>query len=93
MVGTSEIEDFNHSIQADRSHAQLLIQPSPRASFEEARRVIEGTGAHIVEVLPLRMDWVLVKLDVMDMREVSLRLTENGFLNIKGINALELTRR
>jgi hypothetical protein len=29
----------------------------------------------------------------MDMREVSLRLTENGFLNIKGINALELTKR
>jgi hypothetical protein len=92
MTGVSDSDDLHLSVRADKSHAQLLIQPSPRA-LEEVTRIIEGMGARIMEVIPLPKNWMLLKLDVTDMREVVLRLTENGFLNIKGINALELTKK
>jgi len=82
-------EEFNHEFQADRSHAQILMKITPSSkTFEEAKKVIEGSGARIIDTKHLSLYWLLVKLDVKDMRNVALKLSENGFLNIKGINAI-----
>jgi len=81
-------EEFDHEIKADTDHAQLLIQVGPGTkSLEEAREIIEETGIHITEMTPLSSHWILLKLDVKDMRNIAFRLIENGFSNIKGMNA------
>lgn len=74
-------------IKADKRHAQLLLQTSMKSELEDARRIIEGAGARVVEATDLKLGWVLIRLDVMDMREIVLKLTERGFLNIRGVNA------
>ncbi len=81
-------EKFEYEIKADTDHAQLLVQIGPETKgFEEARQIIEETGIHITETTPLSSRWILLKLDVKDMRNIALRLIENGFSNIKGMNA------
>ncbi len=81
-------EEACQEIKADTDHAQLLIQIGPETKdLEEARQVIEETGTHITEVTPLSSGWILLKLNVKDMRNIALRLIENGFSNVKGMNA------
>lgn len=81
-------EKISFDLEADRDHAQILIEITDSVkSLEEMMKVVEGLGVGIAETKRLSPDWVLIKLDVMDMRDVALKLIENGFLNIKGINA------
>lgn len=89
MVFEEVLKGLNHELKADKNHAQILVEifPSSR-TFEEAKTIIEASGAHIVDLKHLKSNWVLVELDILDMREIVLRLTENGFSNIKGLNAL-----
>jgi hypothetical protein len=83
------VEELDHEIKADTDHAQLLIQIGQNAkTLEEARQIIEEMGAHITEMKPLSSHWILMKLDVSDMRCAAFKLVENGFSNIKGINAI-----
>ena len=50
--------------------------------------MIENLGVRIIETKHLSSNnWALLKLDVKDMRDVALKLTEHGFF-IKGINTL-----
>lgn len=89
MVLEEVLEEFNHEVKADKNYAQLLIEISPTSEpFEEATKIIQDLGVHLIETKHLSGNWMLVKLDVKDMRNVALQLTEHGFLNIKGINAL-----
>jgi hypothetical protein len=84
-----DLEEFDHEINEDRTHAHLLIQISNPQSFEKAEKVIEKLGASVLQKTRLKSNWVLVKLDVTDVREFVLKLTEIGFSNIKGINAIQ----
>jgi hypothetical protein len=89
MVLEEVLEEFNHEVKADKNYAQLLIEISPSSeAFEEATKIIQDLGVHLIETKHLSGNWMLVKLDVKDMRNVALQLTEHGFLNIKGINAI-----
>lgn len=89
MVQKIIAEEFNHEVKADKDHSQILIKITPSSkTFEEAKRIIEDLGVRIIETKQLSSNnWVLLKLDVKDMRDVALKLTEHGFF-IKGINAL-----
>lgn len=89
MVQKIIAEEFNHEVKADKDHSQILIKITPSSkTFEEAKRIIEDLGVRIIETKHLSSNnWVLLKLDVKDMRDVALKLTEHGFF-IKGINAL-----
>jgi len=80
---------FDYEIKPDKNHAQILIGiTSSSKSFEEAKKIIEELGVRIIEISEhLPTHFIVVKLDVKDMRDIVLKLTENGFSIIKGINA------
>jgi len=79
------MEGVNEFI-TDEKHSQIMIAIDSSGAFAEAKRIIEESGAQIFETFKISENWMLIKLDIMDMREVALRLSEHGFL-IKGINA------
>ena len=82
------LEELGYEIKADKGHAQIFLKMGdPLRSDDEAVKIIECMGIHVVEKNVLSISWVLLKLDVQDMRNVALKLTEHGFV-IKGINAL-----
>ncbi len=82
------LEELGSEIKADKTCAQILLRRGgSQGSDEEAVKIIETLGVHVIEKTVLSTSWVLLKLDVPDMRNVALKLTEHGFL-IKGINAL-----
>jgi len=87
MIRGKVSKEFNIEVKADTNHAQILIEVNSSENYEEARKIIEFLGIHITETKHLSSNWVLYKLDVKDMRDVALKLTEHGFF-IKGINAL-----
>jgi len=88
MTQEKTLEELGYKIKANKGHAQILLKMiDAPGSNEEAVKIIEGMGIHVVERNPLSTSWMLFKLDVKDMRDVALKLTEQGFL-IKGINAL-----
>lgn len=84
------VEEFNDEVEADETHAQILIKTNTSSkTHEEAKRVIEDSGINVIETRYLSSGWILLKLDVRDMRNIVLRLTELGFSNVKGIGAAE----
>ena len=88
MVHIETSEELNYEIKPEKNHAQILFRIFPPLStLEEARKLIEGLGVHIIDTKYLLPNLLLVKLDVSDMRNVVLKLLENGFSNIQGINA------
>ena len=88
MVYEKTLEEVGQEIKADRSHAQILLRITDSSKFDaEAERIVEDLGIRIIEKSYLSTQWILFKLDVRDMRNVALKLTEHGVL-IKGINAL-----
>jgi hypothetical protein len=88
MVEERFSEELNQEIKADKTYSQIFINMSNSpVLLREAKEIVEGLGVHIIEAKTISPEWTLLKLDAKDMREVALKLTEQGFL-IKGINAL-----
>ncbi|OGP96728.1 MAG: hypothetical protein A2157_04455 [Deltaproteobacteria bacterium RBG_16_47_11] len=84
-------EEFDPEIKPDQTHAQIIIEILPSSkTVREAQEFIEKQGVHIIETKPLSRNRVIFKLNIKDMREIVLMLTENGFVNISGINALRV---
>ena len=80
-------EEFNHQVKADKNHAQIFIKiASSSTMLEEAKKIINKSAVEIIETTHLSSNWILLKLDVKDMRDIALKLTEHGF-SIHGINA------
>jgi hypothetical protein len=81
-------EEINNELEADEGHAQILIKTNTSSKTpENAKKVIEGSGIRVIDTRYLSSGWVVFKLNVEDMRNIALRLTELGFSNVKGINA------
>lgn len=88
MKEEETLEELGYEIKVDKACAQILLKRVDLlGSDDEAVKIIEGLGIHVVEKNVLSTSWVLLKLDVQDMRNVALKLTEHGFF-VKGINAL-----
>ncbi len=84
-----EMETATPEIKSDKNYAQILIKfGADSKTIEQAIRIIEESGIHILETKTLPAQWVLFKLSVRDMRNIALKLSEHGFINMKGINAL-----
>jgi hypothetical protein len=86
-MSEDSIDQYAQQILLDGKSAQILFEVSPLHSFEKAEKIIEQLGNQIVEINYLNSNIVLLKLNQKDMREVVLKLIENGFEKIKGINA------
>lgn len=80
-------EEFDFEIETDKDFSQIMIEIIPK-TFEEAKKIIEDLEISIVETKRLPGNWIWVKLDVKDIRNLVLKLIESGFSNVKGINAL-----
>jgi hypothetical protein len=88
MVQEKILEDQGLEIKANKNYAQILIKTSnDSVAFEDAKKIIEECGIHIIDAKHLSSNQLLLKLDVKDMRNVALKLTEHGFV-IQGVNAL-----
>ncbi|MBM4278456.1 MAG: hypothetical protein FJ130_11355 [Deltaproteobacteria bacterium] len=88
MTYHEDDEELDHGIKADQKYAQILIKMNDLSISErEAEELIESLGLQIVSKNRLSTYWVLFKLNVRDMRDAALKLTEHGFI-VKGINAL-----
>jgi hypothetical protein len=75
----------------DGEHAGILVElsaPFPK-DLEEAKKIVIESGVRILEIKNISPNWILIVLDAKDMRGTVLKLTESGFLNIKGFNARE----
>jgi hypothetical protein len=84
-----ETEVVTPEIKSGKNCAQILIKfAATSGTLDEAIRIIEGTGIQILQIKKLPAQWVLFKLSVRDMRIIALKLTEHGFINMKGVNAL-----
>jgi hypothetical protein len=80
-------DEFSCQISANDEHAQMLIKLEPRlGTYGEAKEIIDAEGIGIIEERYLLPELVLFVLDVKDMRNLALKLTENGFV-VKGVNA------
>jgi hypothetical protein len=88
MVYEETLEDVGPEVEPDRRYAQILLKIADSLKSDaEAEKILKGLGVHVIEKSYLSAHWVLMKLDVRDMRNVALKLSEQGFV-IKGINAL-----
>ena len=82
------VKEFSYEVKLDEKHAQVLLEVDfVTNTIGRAKQIIEELGVHIFKIEKLSPQCVLLKLDIDDMREVVLKLTENGFLKISGYNA------
>jgi hypothetical protein len=74
-------EDLNLGIKEDNDQAQILIKiTSVTEKFERAKKIIETLRVQIVDSPLLPADYILFGLDIKDMRDKALSMTEYGFL-------------
>lgn len=82
------MEEYPESFKEDKNHAQLFIKISDDLILEkEAEKIIENLGIHIITKNRLPENWLCLKLDIEDVREAVLKLSEKGYI-AKGINAI-----
>jgi hypothetical protein len=88
MAEEKLLEELNQRIKADKTYSQIFIHIAHSSKLlVEAKKTVEALGVRIIQVKHLTPNWTLLKLGTKDMRDVALKLTEQGFL-IKGINAI-----
>lgn len=86
MIYKKTSKKVNPEVNADNTYAQILLQVNKHSNeFQNAKGMIEESGIHILDIKVLSPTQVLLKLDVADMREIALKLTEHGFM-MEGIN-------
>jgi len=96
MSNSGENELFEkcaENIQIDMHHSQVLFQFDPEEkSLDKARQIVKKLGVKIVDTKIFNFPkdsalFALFKLDVADVREAALALSEHGYTPIKGFNA------
>ena len=86
---TTALDEFAQAVKPDKDGAQIVVEITEASkSFEELKKIIEKLGVSITEVKQLSPQCVVIKLNVKDMREIVLKLTESGICHVQGINAL-----
>jgi hypothetical protein len=88
LLGEKDRGEFPFELRADEKCAQILMTIHSAEGLKKARSIIEEFGIDVLEMRSITPNDFLFRLNVMDMRDVVLKLTENGFSGLKGINAL-----
>lgn len=87
MSEQNGVKKLLEKINTDPNYSKILIKVLNSTTEEEADRTIRHLGLEIISKTPLSGDWVVYTLNIKDMREVVLILTEHGF-TVEGISAL-----
>lgn len=93
MAAESELDKYEKFIRIDKNYSQILLACNETdKALEKAIKLIEESGVGILKVEILSpvenpSKFVLIQLKTEDMRDIVLRLTEEGFTGIKGYNA------
>jgi len=99
MSNSRERELFEkcaENLEIDMHYSQILFQFDQQGKpLDKARKIVKKLGVNIVDtkIFDFPKDSVLFalfKLDVADVREVALALSEHGYTPIKGYNAPSL---
>lgn len=87
------LKKWAENLQKDIHHSQIIFQfEQGEKSLEKAKEIVKRLGVNIVDIKIFdfpedSVSFALFKLDVVDMREVVLALSEHGYAPIKGYNA------
>lgn len=85
MIQKNIFEHSGGQIKPGKKHVQILIDVGSEINMiEKAKQIIEGLGVHIIEMKNMSFQKILLKLGATDMREIALKLPENGFIKIEG---------
>lgn len=82
-------ETIDQSLSPHPSKARILIEINDKPGLETALNVLQNMGLDNVEhFIPWQEhpDRVLLHVDIEDVKEAVLRLSEAGFNRVKGIN-------
>jgi hypothetical protein len=72
---------------SDKRYAHILFEVDPEINtLQKAKQIIEALGIQIIEIQEKAWQRIAMKLDVADMSEAALRLSENGFRKVEGYN-------
>ncbi|RLF98232.1 MAG: hypothetical protein DRN49_06215, partial [Thaumarchaeota archaeon] len=86
-------EKCAENLQKDIHHSQILFKfDQGEKSLDKAKEIVKKLGVNIVDIKIFDFPedsvfFALFKLDVTDMREVVLALSEQGYMPIKGYSA------
>ncbi|RLE14289.1 hypothetical protein DRJ04_02705 [Candidatus Aerophobetes bacterium] len=86
-------EKCAENLQKDIHHSQILFKfDQGEKSLDKAKEIVKKLGVKIVDIKIFDFPkdsalFALFKLDIADMREVALVLSEHGYAPIKGFNA------
>lgn len=92
MPVESELDKYEKFIRIDKNYSQILLACNETdKALEKAIKLIEESGVGILKVEILSpvenpSKFVLIQLKTEDMRNIVLRLTEEGFTGIEGYN-------
>lgn len=75
------------NINTDPNFSKILIKLLNLTTEEEIDRIIRNIGLEIISKTYPSKDFLLYTLNIKDVREVALILTEQGF-TVEGISAL-----
>ena len=96
MLGTNEsdLDEWDKLIKIGNDYSQILfIFNETDRTLDKAIKLIEGVGVRILKIEILSSSQypfksALLHLKTQDMRDIVLRLIEEGFTKIKGYNSL-----
>jgi hypothetical protein len=88
MVVEDSLERYELKVEPEQNCAQILIRTCSNFTLKRAQDIIEQLGIQVLKSKRFSSNMVLMKLDTKDMRSVVLKLIENGYIEVKGFNAL-----
>jgi hypothetical protein len=86
----SEEKTFDEDLQnigPDRNWAKVIIKIVPPLSIEKAQAVLNRLNINIISIKRVTNQHLVFILNTKDIRPIVLSLVENGFTEIKGLNA------
>ncbi|MGA2464459.1 MAG: hypothetical protein ABSH06_08920 [Thermodesulfobacteriota bacterium] len=87
-ISRESFDKYSTKVKPNENFAQILIRIDSDRMLNEAKTIINEVGIRILRSKQLLSGLFLFVLDTKDMRDAVLKLTENGFSQIKGYNAV-----
>jgi len=87
MSEEKTFDEYLQNIEPDRDWAKVIIKIVPPLSIEKAQAVLNSLNINIISTKRITNQHFVFILNTKDIRLTVLSLVENGFTEIKGLNA------